>query len=187
MTRPRSALAFFRFVEFDSGSIEIDGMDISKLGIRDLRSNLTMVAQDPTLFTGTIRSNLDPFNQHTDEACNEALRRVKLTSPEGGSRAVSRRQSLAALNEANNLHAGRSVSRRQSLAALDERSSSPSGSKTVSRRESLAALSEVSSAHSGDDEDRGMTISLDTPVAGGSVSNLSQGECSACAAARDAH
>ncbi|CBQ67860.1 related to multidrug resistance protein [Sporisorium reilianum SRZ2] len=76
------ALAFFRFVEFDKGSIVIDGIDISKIGLEDLRSRLTIIPQDPVLFSGTIRENLDPFNERTDEECLLALRRVNLkTSP----------------------------------------------------------------------------------------------------------
>ncbi|SPO20123.1 related to multidrug resistance protein [Ustilago trichophora] len=76
------ALAFFRFVEFEQGSIVIDGIDISKIGLEDLRSRLTIIPQDPVLFSGTIRENLDPFNERSDEECLLALRRVNLrTSP----------------------------------------------------------------------------------------------------------
>ncbi|SNX81770.1 related to multidrug resistance protein [Melanopsichium pennsylvanicum] len=76
------ALAFFRFVEFTEGSIVIDGINISKIGLEDLRSRLTIIPQDPVLFSGTIRENLDPFNERSDEECLLALRRVNLrTSP----------------------------------------------------------------------------------------------------------
>lgn len=76
------ALAFFRFVEYEAGSIVIDGIDISKIGLDDLRSRLTIIPQDPVLFSGTIRENLDPFGERTDEECLLALRRVNLrTSP----------------------------------------------------------------------------------------------------------
>ncbi|KAH0497916.1 hypothetical protein TgHK011_005198 [Trichoderma gracile] len=71
-------LAIFRALEADSGSIIIDGIDISKIGLQDLRENITIVPQDPTLFMGTIRTNLDPFDQYTDEQVFEALRRVRL-------------------------------------------------------------------------------------------------------------
>ncbi|KAH6611446.1 atp-dependent bile acid permease [Trichoderma cornu-damae] len=71
-------LAIFRALEADSGSIIIDGIDISKIGLQDLRENITIVPQDPTLFMGTIRTNLDPFDQYTDEEVFEALRRVQL-------------------------------------------------------------------------------------------------------------
>ncbi|KAL7945402.1 hypothetical protein V8C42DRAFT_323034 [Trichoderma barbatum] len=71
-------LAIFRALEADSGNIIIDGIDISKIGLQDLRENITIVPQDPTLFMGTIRTNLDPFDQYTDEEVFEALRRVQL-------------------------------------------------------------------------------------------------------------
>lgn len=70
--------AFFRFLDPETGSIVIDGVDITKIGLRNLRQAITIIPQDPTLFTGTIRSNLDPFNQYTDDAIFEALRRVNL-------------------------------------------------------------------------------------------------------------
>lgn len=74
--------AFFRFLDPETGSILIDGIDISKIGLHDLRQAITIIPQDPTLFTGTIRSNLDLFDQYSDEEIYEALRRVNLLSRE---------------------------------------------------------------------------------------------------------
>ena len=71
-------LALFRFLEATSGSIYIDGIDISKIKLYDLRSRLAIIPQDPVLFSGTVRSNLDPFDQHTDTVLREALARVQL-------------------------------------------------------------------------------------------------------------
>lgn len=70
--------ALFRFLDPETGSITIDGIDITKIGLRNLREAITIIPQDPTLFTGTIRTNLDPFNQFTDEQIFEALTRVNL-------------------------------------------------------------------------------------------------------------
>ena len=75
------ALALFRGLEAETGKILIDGVDIGKIGLQDLRESITIVPQDPTLFTGTIRSNLDPFDLFTDEDIFTALRRVQLIGP----------------------------------------------------------------------------------------------------------
>ena len=72
------ALALFRGLEADHGKILIDGVDIGLIGLQDLRESITIVPQDPTLFTGTIRSNLDPFGLFTDEEVFTTLRRVQL-------------------------------------------------------------------------------------------------------------
>jgi len=81
-------LALFRFLEAHSGSISIDGIDISKIKLYDLRSRLAIIPQDPVLFSGTVRSNLDPFDQHTDAELRDALARVHLLDP-GTSAAAS--------------------------------------------------------------------------------------------------
>ncbi|KAI4256442.1 MAG: hypothetical protein L6R42_006221 [Xanthoria sp. 1 TBL-2021] len=72
------ALALFRGLEAEEGKIVIDGVDIGLIGLQDLRESITVVPQDPTLFTGTIRSNLDPFGLFTDEEIFSTLRKVQL-------------------------------------------------------------------------------------------------------------
>ncbi|KAG0164899.1 hypothetical protein DFQ28_008804 [Apophysomyces sp. BC1034] len=72
------ALSFFRFVEASRGKIVIDNIDIKDIGTEDLRSNLTIIPQDPTLFSGTLRTNMDPFDQFSDDDIFTALRRVHL-------------------------------------------------------------------------------------------------------------
>ncbi|KAL9054752.1 MAG: hypothetical protein Q9162_003950 [Coniocarpon cinnabarinum] len=74
------ALALFRALEAEKGSIIVDGVNIGEIGLQDLRERIVMVPQDPTLFSGTVRSNLDPFELHTDEEVFDALRRVQLVS-----------------------------------------------------------------------------------------------------------
>ncbi|KAF2454202.1 P-loop containing nucleoside triphosphate hydrolase protein [Lineolata rhizophorae] len=71
-------LALFRFLQAREGSISIDGLDISKVKLKDLRSRLAIIPQDPVLFSGTVRSNLDPFNDHDDQELRDALERVHL-------------------------------------------------------------------------------------------------------------
>uniref|UniRef100_A0A4Y0ASB7 ABC-type glutathione-S-conjugate transporter n=1 Tax=Anopheles funestus TaxID=62324 RepID=A0A4Y0ASB7_ANOFN len=71
-------LALFRIIESSGGSIVIDGQDISKLGLHSLRSRLTIIPQDPVLFSGTLRINLDPFNAHSDDDIWKALEHAHL-------------------------------------------------------------------------------------------------------------
>ncbi|TAQ84026.1 hypothetical protein B7494_g7650 [Chlorociboria aeruginascens] len=71
-------LALFRFLEAREGSIHIDGLDISKIQLSELRGRLAIIPQDPVLFSGTVRTNLDAFEEHSDEELRDALVRVHL-------------------------------------------------------------------------------------------------------------
>ncbi|KAI4199092.1 MAG: hypothetical protein LQ350_004847 [Teloschistes chrysophthalmus] len=83
-------LALFRFLEAQEGSIIIDGIDISKIRLHDLRSRLAIIPQDPVLFSGTVRSNLDAFEERGDAELYDALERVHLIRRTGN---VSRAES----------------------------------------------------------------------------------------------
>uniref|UniRef100_A0A669EP13 ABC-type glutathione-S-conjugate transporter n=1 Tax=Oreochromis niloticus TaxID=8128 RepID=A0A669EP13_ORENI len=61
------ALGIFRILEAAKGKIFIDGVDIADIGLHDLRSRITIIPQDPVLFSGSLRMNLDPFDTYTDE------------------------------------------------------------------------------------------------------------------------
>jgi len=74
-------VALLRLVELDEGTIEIDGVNISQIGLKTLRSQIAIIPQDPVLFSGTVRSNLDPFGEHEDERLWEVVERVGLIRP----------------------------------------------------------------------------------------------------------
>ncbi|OJJ42107.1 hypothetical protein ASPZODRAFT_137493 [Penicilliopsis zonata CBS 506.65] len=82
------SLALFRLLHARQGSIVIDGVDISTIRLDLLRSRLAIIPQDPVLFSGTIRSNLDPQSRYSDMELYDALRRVHLlpsTAPQSDS------------------------------------------------------------------------------------------------------
>lgn len=72
------SLALFRLIEAANGRIYIDGVDISKLGLQTLRSRITIIPQDPILFFGTFRFNLDPFEKKSDEQLWNVLELVNM-------------------------------------------------------------------------------------------------------------
>ena len=94
--------ALFRLVELSAGAIRIDGVDIATLGLQKLRQKLAIIPQDPTLFRGTIRSNLDPFAERDDLALRAALDASYLDLPldavveeEGLNFSLGQRQQMA--------------------------------------------------------------------------------------------
>jgi len=95
-------VALLRIVELASGSIEIDGIDIKSLGLKKLRSIIAVIPQDPVLFSGSIRTNLDPFGEYDDTRLIEVLDHVGLFST---MEKVSSKTSLSSL--VSDIKAGR--------------------------------------------------------------------------------
>ncbi|CAF0928035.1 unnamed protein product [Brachionus calyciflorus] len=72
------SLSLFRLLESKEGEIIIDGMNIKRMGLHDLRQKLTIIPQDPVLFSGTLRMNLDPFEKSSDNQIWNALEKAHL-------------------------------------------------------------------------------------------------------------
>jgi ATP-binding cassette, subfamily C (CFTR/MRP), member 1 len=85
------ALALFRIIEATNGRIDIDDIDTSKIGLHDLRHRLTIIPQDPALFEGTVRENLDPTAEHDDTEIWSALGEHTSVHSCGGSPLFARR------------------------------------------------------------------------------------------------
>ncbi|KAJ3937406.1 MAG: hypothetical protein NXY57DRAFT_981367 [Lentinula lateritia] len=143
------AMSILRFVDPSSGKIIIDGVDISSIGIHDLRSRLTFIPQDAALFSGTLRDNLDPFGEHTDVECLDVLQRVQMTmQSQFPSRRTSRAPSTAATPTS---------SRPPSIIGVDREDTVSSAGSTVTNMDGKT------------------TVSLDTQVSPGGT-NFSQGQ-----------
>jgi ATP-binding cassette subfamily C (CFTR/MRP) protein 1 len=91
-------VALMRIVELSEGKIIIDGQDIRDVGLATLRRNIAVIPQDPVLFSGTIRMNLDPFNDFTDDQLYETLARTGLCT---GSNNGSSSHSLSSLSHSH--------------------------------------------------------------------------------------
>lgn len=87
-------VSLLRIVELDSGMILIDGCDTREIGLTKLRSNIAVIPQDPVLFSGTIRSNLDPFGDFPDDEIATVLTRVGLFTTTTGSMSTESLSSL---------------------------------------------------------------------------------------------
>lgn len=155
------ALALFRGLEAEEGKILIDGVDIGLIGLQDLREAITIVPQDPTLFTGTLRSNLNPFELFTDEEIFTALRRVQLISgPKGMSDRSGATTPLGSSSQSP---------------TLPENGTTLNSQATSSANGTIASGSTLVQVTSNARDNKNLFHDLSSPVAEGG-SNLSQGQ-----------
>ncbi|XP_056173981.1 ABC transporter C family member 10-like [Syzygium oleosum] len=121
--------ALFRLVEPTDGKIFVDGLDITTIGLHDLRSHFGVIPQDPTLFGGTVRYNLDPLSEHTDEEIWEVLGKCQLREAvqdkeKGLESLVIQDGSNWSMGQRQLFCLGRALLRRSQILVLDEATAS---------------------------------------------------------------
>ncbi|CUG93160.1 ABC transporter, putative, partial [Bodo saltans] len=169
--------ALFRLVELDAGRVVLDGVETGKVPLGRLRAGMTIVPQDPMVFQGTVRANIDPLCLYTDETCESALRRVGLmdsgfnlsssVEESGGNMSTGQRQLLCL---------ARAMVRSRPLLVMDEATANVDGATDERMQEivrtDFAHLTTITIAHRLDTiiesdkilvMDKGRLVEFDTP------------------------
>ncbi|RSH93382.1 hypothetical protein EHS25_007738 [Saitozyma podzolica] len=148
------AQALSRGIELEEGKIVVDGVDIAQMGLDTLRRGLTIVPQEPFLFTGTVRDNLDPQGDHTDAELNAALVLIRASPLTSETLGAKFKLEGEVRPEGGNFSAGEgqlSIVRRPKILVLDEATGSldPETDALIQRiiQTELAGVTIISIAH----------------------------------------
>jgi ABC-type multidrug transport system fused ATPase/permease subunit len=118
-------IALFRICEYESGTVLIDDVDLQRVKLRDLRRSLAIIPQDPVLFSGSLRDNLDPFGDFSDEAIWRVLKQVHLSDTvtqfgAGLQFGISERGENLSIGQQQLLCIGRALLKDSKIVVLDE-------------------------------------------------------------------